>query len=80
MNLFEFAIKFFQDSGLAIYPSILIAAVGLAIAIERFVFLAKARSQNRATTASSSSTPTRTRIRRWLPTATPRSARSLPTA
>jgi biopolymer transport protein ExbB len=48
MNLFEFAIKFFQDSGLAIYPSILIAAVGLAIAIERFVFLAKARSQNRA--------------------------------
>jgi biopolymer transport protein ExbB len=48
MNIFEFAIKFFQDSGLAIYPSILIAAVGLAIAIERFVFLAKARSQNRA--------------------------------
>jgi biopolymer transport protein ExbB len=48
MNIFEFAIKFFQDSGLAIYPSILIAAIGLAIAIERFVFLAKARSQNRA--------------------------------
>jgi biopolymer transport protein ExbB len=48
MNIFEFAIKFFQDSGLAIYPSILIAAVGLAIATERFVFLAKARSQNRA--------------------------------
>ena len=48
MNIFEFAIKFFQDSGLAIYPSILIAAIGLAIATERFVFLAKARSQNRA--------------------------------
>jgi biopolymer transport protein ExbB len=48
MNVFEFAIKFFQDSGLAIYPSILIAAIGMAIAIERFVFLAKARSQNRA--------------------------------
>ena len=48
MNIFEFAIKFFQDSGLAIYPSILIAAIGLAIAIERFVFLAKPRSQNRA--------------------------------
>jgi biopolymer transport protein ExbB/TolQ len=48
MNIFEFAIKFFQDSGLAIYPSILIAAVGMAIAAERFVFLAKARSQNRA--------------------------------
>ena len=26
MNLFDFAIKLFQDSGLAIYPSILIAA------------------------------------------------------
>ncbi len=48
MNILEFAIKFFQDSGLAIYPSILIAAVGMAIAAERFVFLAKARAQNRA--------------------------------
>jgi biopolymer transport protein ExbB len=48
MSIIEFAIKFFQDSGLAIYPSILIAAIGLAIATERFVFLAKARSQNRA--------------------------------
>jgi biopolymer transport protein ExbB len=48
MNIIEFAIKFFQDSGLAIYPSILIMAVGLAIAIERFVFLAKARAANRA--------------------------------
>jgi biopolymer transport protein ExbB/TolQ len=47
MNIFQFAIKFFQDSGLAIYPSMLIAAVGLAIAIERFIFLARARSQNR---------------------------------
>jgi biopolymer transport protein ExbB/TolQ len=48
MNIFQFSIKFFQDSGLAIYPSLLIAAVGLAIAIERFVFLARARAQNRA--------------------------------
>ncbi len=47
MSIIEFMIKFFQDSGLAIYPSILIAAIGLAIAIERFVFLAKARAQNR---------------------------------
>jgi biopolymer transport protein ExbB/TolQ len=47
MNAFEFAVKFFQDSGLAIYPSILIMAIGLAIAIERFVFLNRARQQNR---------------------------------
>ena len=33
MSVFEFAVKFFQDSGLAIYPSILIMALGLAIAI-----------------------------------------------
>jgi biopolymer transport protein ExbB len=48
MSILEFAIKFFQDSGLAIYPSILIAAVGLAIAAERFVFLQRARAANRS--------------------------------
>ncbi len=47
MNAFHTAVKFFQDSGLFIYPSLLIMALGLAIAIERFVFLQKARSQNR---------------------------------
>ena len=47
MNAFQTAVKFFQDSGLFIYPSLLIMALGLAIAIERFVFLHKARSQNR---------------------------------
>lgn len=47
MNAFQTAVKFFQDSGLAIYPSLLIMAVGLAIAIERFVFLSRARNENR---------------------------------
>ena len=47
MNALNTAIKFFQDCGLFIYPSILIMAMGLAIAIERFIFLSKARSQNR---------------------------------
>ena len=47
MNAFQTAVKFFQDCGLFIYPSLLIMALGLAIAIERFVFLQKARSQNR---------------------------------
>lgn len=46
MSLIDAGVKFFQDSGLAIYPSIAIMAVGLAIAIERFVFLQKARTQN----------------------------------
>jgi biopolymer transport protein ExbB/TolQ len=47
MTAFQTAVKFFQDSGLFIYPSILIMALGLAIAIERFVFLNRARSENR---------------------------------
>jgi biopolymer transport protein ExbB len=47
MSIIEFAIKFFQDSGVAIYFSIAIMAVGLSIAIERYIFLNRARSQNR---------------------------------
>jgi biopolymer transport protein ExbB len=47
MNAFDTAVKFFQDCGPFLYPSLLMLAVGLAIAIERFVFLSKARSENR---------------------------------
>ena len=47
MSLFDFAIKFFQDSGVAIYFSIAIMAVGLSIAIERYIFLSRARAANR---------------------------------
>ena len=48
MNTFQTAVKFFQDCGLFIYPSLLIMSLGLAIAIERLVFLGRARAQNRA--------------------------------
>ena len=47
MDAFSTAVKFFQDCGLFIYPSALIMALGVAIAIERFLFLTKARNQNR---------------------------------
>lgn len=47
MSILDFAIKFFQDSGVAIYFSIAIMAIGLSIAIERFIFLSRARSANR---------------------------------
>lgn len=47
MNAFQTVVKFFVDCGLFIYPSLLIMTLGLAIAIERFVFLNKARNQNR---------------------------------
>jgi biopolymer transport protein ExbB/TolQ len=47
MNTLNLAIKFFQDCGFFIYPSLLIMALGVTIAIERFIFLTKARTQNR---------------------------------
>jgi len=47
MQAFNTAVKFFQDCGLFIYPSIFILSAGVAIAIERFVFLNRARSENR---------------------------------
>jgi biopolymer transport protein ExbB/TolQ len=47
MNALSTAVKFFQDCGLFIYPSILIMALGVSIAVERFIFLNRARTQNR---------------------------------
>jgi biopolymer transport protein ExbB/TolQ len=47
MNTLSTAIKFFQDCGFFIYPSILIMALGVTIAVERFIFLSKARAENR---------------------------------
>jgi len=47
MNAFNSFVKFFQDSGLFIYPSILIMALGVSVAIERFIFLNRARADNR---------------------------------
>src|SRR5262245_11873053 len=47
MNAFDTVVKFFHDSGLFIYPSLLIMALGVAVAIERFIFLNRARTENR---------------------------------
>jgi len=47
MNAFETVVKFFQDCGLFIYPSMMIMATGVSIAIERFIFLNRARAENR---------------------------------
>ncbi len=46
MSALETVVKFFQDSGYFIYASVFIMALGLAIAIERFVVLSRARSEN----------------------------------
>jgi len=47
MSTFDTIVKFFQDCGLFIYPSLLIMAAGLSIAIERFIVLGRARAENR---------------------------------
>ena len=49
MNAYTTVVKFFQDSGVFIYPSILVLALGLAIAIERYIYISHARSTNRKT-------------------------------
>ena len=48
MNAYDTVIKFFHDSGVAIYPSLLIMALGVAVAIERFIVLSRARAENRS--------------------------------
>lgn len=47
MNTFQTVVKFFVDCGPFLYPSLTLMALGLAIAIERFIFLRRARSDNR---------------------------------
>jgi biopolymer transport protein ExbB/TolQ len=47
MNSFQTAVKFFQDCGPFLYPSLFIMSMGVAIAIERFIVLNRARSENR---------------------------------
>ena len=47
MNAFQIAVKFFVDCGLFIFPSLTIMAIGLAIAVERFVVLNRTANENR---------------------------------
>ena len=43
MSTFATIVKFFVDCGPFLYPSLAMAGLGMAIAIERFIFLRKAR-------------------------------------
>lgn len=49
MSVYSTVVKFFQDSGVFIYPSIMVLSLGLAIAIERFFYISRARRINRET-------------------------------
>jgi len=49
MSTYSTLVKFFQDSGVFIYPSIMVLALGLAIAVERFIYISRSRKINRET-------------------------------
>lgn len=48
MELFQLAVNFFRDGGFFLFPLALIFVVGVAIAIERFIYLTRETSRNRA--------------------------------
>lgn len=47
METYTTIVKFFQEGGFFMYPIALVMAVGLAVAIERYVYLSRATSTNR---------------------------------
>ena len=48
MEAIQTAIRFFHDGGVLMYPIVLVLAVGLAIAIERYVYLSASKVANRS--------------------------------
>ncbi|HHM06367.1 MAG TPA: MotA/TolQ/ExbB proton channel family protein [Gammaproteobacteria bacterium] len=46
METYHTIVRFLQEGGVFIYPIVLILALGLAIAIERFMYLSRTRSAN----------------------------------
>ena len=48
MNIFGTIARFFQDGGHFMYPIAVVAVIGVAIAIERYVYLTVVRARNRS--------------------------------
>ena len=46
MELYNSVVGFFQSGGLFMYPIVVVLALGLAIAIERYVYLSLAKTTN----------------------------------
>ncbi|MDH5547935.1 MAG: MotA/TolQ/ExbB proton channel family protein [Gammaproteobacteria bacterium] len=46
METYSVIVKFFQSGGVFMYPLMLVFAIGVAITIERFLFLSKVRREN----------------------------------
>jgi len=47
MNTYSVIVRFFQEGGIFMYPIMLVMAVGLAISVERYLYLSRSRSVNR---------------------------------
>ncbi len=47
MEIYNGFVQFFQQGGIFMYPIVFVLALGLAIAIERYLYLSAARSRNR---------------------------------
>jgi len=48
MEMYSAIVKFFQDGGVFMYPIVIVFALGLAIAIERWLYLTMATANNKA--------------------------------
>jgi biopolymer transport protein ExbB len=48
MDFFNSAVNFFRDGGFFLYPLALIFVVGVAISVERFIYLSRETSKNRS--------------------------------
>lgn len=48
MDVYSAIVKFFQEGGMFMYPILVVLALGLAIAIERYMYLSVAKQTNRS--------------------------------
>ena len=48
MDVYSTIVRFFQEGGLFMYPIVLVFALGLAIALERWLFLTTTKAKNKA--------------------------------
>ncbi len=48
MDMYSSIVRFFQDGGVFMYPIVLVLALGLAIAVERWLYLQSTDTRNRA--------------------------------
>ena len=48
MEVYSTIVGFFQEGGLFMYPIVLVLALGLAIAVERYMFLSMTTAKNKA--------------------------------